>query len=123
MNPMEIIALVISILVLLKALVFLFNPKWLTKLLETMSGYTTFLTTSVSIVILALGAYLVMFMGPVFLIVAAMFGMMTMALVLVMSPKLYLMFGKEILKDRKRLIPVFFVWVVLAVWTLWALFG
>ena len=122
MNPMEIIALVISIMVLLKTITFLFNPKWLSKLLEKMSGHTTLQSVFISIFVLALGTYLVLFLGPVYLIVASLFGMMTIALVLVMYPKLYLQFGKEILKDRRKLIPVFLVWGVLAVWTLWNLF-
>ena len=123
MNPMEIIALVISIMVLLKTITFLFNPKWLSKLLEKMYSYTKVLTIFVSIVILALGTYLLMYMGAVMLIVAALFGMMTIALVLVMYPKLYLKFGRDILNDKKKLIPVFLVWGILAVLTLWKLFG
>jgi hypothetical protein len=123
MNPMEIIALVIAILTLLKALVFLFNPKWLAKMLEGMHKHITLLGVFVGIVILALGIYLGLLLGPVTLIVASLFGMMTFALVLVMSPKLYLKFGKEILKERKRLIPVFLIWGILSVWTLWVLFG
>jgi hypothetical protein len=123
MNPMEIIALVISIAVLLKIIVFIFNPGWLTKLLEAMHKYITLQMTFVSIFILVLGAYLIWFIGPVFLTVAALFGMMTFALTLLMYPKLYLKFGKDLLKDRKRLIPVFVVWGILAVWTLWTLFG
>jgi ribose/xylose/arabinose/galactoside ABC-type transport system permease subunit len=123
MNPMEIIALVISILTLLKIIVFLFNPRWLMKLVESMHKYIVLQAVSVSIFILALGAYLVMFLGVVNLIVASLFGMMTFALVLLMSPKLYLKFGKDIIKNRKALIPVFLIWGVLSVWTLWTLFG
>jgi len=123
MNPMEIIALVISIITLLKIVVFLFNPKWLMKLVESMHKYIVLQAVFVSIFILALGTYLVMFLGVVNLMVASLFGMMTFALVLVMSPRLYLKFGKDIIKNRKALIPVFLIWGVLAVLTLWKLFG
>ena len=123
MNPMEIIALVIAVLTLLKVLVFMFNPKWLTTMLEVMHKYIILLGIFVTAAILALGIYLVLFMGPVMLIVAALFGMLTFALVLVMSPKLYLKFGKDVIKNRKALIPVFVVWGVLSVLTLWKLFG
>ncbi len=123
MNPMEIIALVIAVLTLLKVLVFMFNPKWLTTMLEVMHKYIILQGIFVTAAILALGIYLVLFMGPVMLIVAALFGMLTFALVLVMSPKLYLKFGKDVIKNRKALIPVFVVWGVLSVLTLWKLFG
>jgi ribose/xylose/arabinose/galactoside ABC-type transport system permease subunit len=93
------------------------------KLVESMHKYIVLQAVSVSIFILALGAYLVMFLGVVNLIVASLFGMMTFALVLLMSPKLYLKFGKDIIKNRKALIPVFLIWGVLSVWTLWTLFG
>jgi len=123
MNPMEIIALVIAIAVILKALMFMFNPKWLTSLMDIMHKYIVLQAVAVSIITLALGIYLYLFMGPVLLIVAALFGMMTFAIVLVMSPRLYLKFGKDVIKNRKALIPVFLVWGVLAVLTLWKLFG
>jgi len=123
MNPMEIIALVLAIITLLKIVVFLFNPKWLMTLVESMHKYIVLQAVAVSIVTLALGIYLYLFMGPVLLMVASLFGMMTFALVLVMSPKLYLKFGKDIIKNRKALIPVFLIWGVLAVLTLWTLFG
>ena len=123
MNSMEIIALVLSIITLLKILLFLFNFSWLNKIVDKMYKYTTFLTVSVGVFIIVLGAYLVMYIGPVFLMVAGMFGMMTIALVLLMYPKQYLKFAKEILKDKKRLIPVFVVWGVITVLTLWKLFG
>ena len=123
MNSMEIIALVLSIITLLKILLFLFNFSWLNKIVDKMYKYTTFLTVSVGVFIIVLGAYLVMYIGPVFLMVAGMFGMMTIALVLLMYPKQYLKFAKAILEEKKRLIPVFVVWGVLAVLTLWKLFG
>lgn len=123
MNSMEIIALVLSIITLLKILLFLFNFSWLNKIVDKMYKYTTFLTVSISVFIIVLGAYLVMYIGPVFLMVAGMFGMMTIALVLLMYPKQYLKFAKAILEEKKRLIPVFVVWGVLAVLALWKLFG
>ncbi len=123
MTPMEIIALVLSIAVLLKALLFLFNPGWIMSLLKTMHKYIVLQSMFVSIAILALGIYLLYFVDPVFLIVTSMFGMMTFALVLLFNSKLYLSFGKEVLKNRKALIPTFLIWVILAVWTLWKLFG
>ena len=123
MNPMEIIAVIISIAVLLKALMFMFNPKWLTSLMNIMHKFIVWQAVLVSIITLALGVYLYLFMGPVMLIVASLFGMMTFAIVLVMSPRLYLKFGKDVIKNRKALIPVFLVWGVLALLVLWKLFG
>ena len=67
MNSMEIIALVLSIITLLKILLFLFNFSWLNKIVDKMYKYTTFLTVSVGVFIIVLGAYLVMYIGPVFL--------------------------------------------------------
>jgi hypothetical protein len=123
MNSMEIIALVLSIITLLKILLFLFNPKWLPRIVDGMYNYITFFTILISAFVLALGTYLVLYMGPVMLMVASLFGMMTIALVLLMYPKQYLKFAKVILNEKKRLIPVFVVWGVLAVLTLWKLFG
>jgi len=123
MNSIEIIALILCIMTLLKIVLFLFNPGWLTKIVDGMYNHMSFFTISVIVFILILGTYLVMYIGPVFLMVAGMFGLMTIALVLLMYPKQYLKLAKVILNDKKRLIPVFVVWGVLAVLTLWKLFG
>ena len=122
MNAVEIISLIVAVLVLLKLVVFIINPKWLGKIAEKMLKQSMVTT----ILILIFGIIVAYFVFTSLTIVQALpaiiLGHMILALVIIQYPKIYKSFTKVMLKDRKKAWLVWAIWVVLAVCTLYVLF-
>ena len=123
MTPIEILALVFAVIILLKALVLIVSPK------KSLKKSMYFFERPA----LAIGAYVVMLLVTGYIVINALgivitfaamtFGISLIGLSLVMYPKPVMKLSKTMLKDRKRLLLVLVIWIVLAVWTLYTLFG
>ena len=123
MNAMEIITLVVAVLVLLKFIVFLINPKWLGKMAEKMLQKSMIMTTALLIFGIVVAYYVFTSITIVKALPAIILGHIILALVIIQYPKVYKNFAKIMLKDRKKSWLVWLIWIVLAVWVLVYLFA
>lgn len=122
MNVVEGLALLFAVIVLIKFVVFLINPRSLPKALEQMFEHIwlwTLVTLALSILV---GYYLITALGIVTVIATFWLSHLLVGLAFLQFPKSSLKLAREMLKHRWRLVLVFIFWLVLAVWTLWVLF-
>ena len=122
MNPMEIISLVISILVLVKLLLFIVKPKILSDVGTKMSKNNKVITWSILAAIVVVGYYVLSSLTVVQVLPAIMLGHMILALSLFQYPKMYNAFIKEVFKDTSKTWLVWLIWAGLSLWALYTLF-
>lgn len=123
MTPMEILAVVLAVIILLRALVLIISPK------KALKKAIYFFERPE----LAIGAYIVMLLITGYIVINALgivnafaaitFGISLIGLSLIVYPKPVMKLTKAILKDRKRFLLIMVIWVALAVWTLYTLFA
>ncbi|MBW2982235.1 hypothetical protein KY343_05120 [Candidatus Woesearchaeota archaeon] len=122
METIEILALVFAVLIVVKMLVNLINPKWsmknATKVMKNenlaIAAYVLFAVVTGFIVIKALGI--------VNTLAAVVFGASLIGLSLVTDAKTMISLKKAVLKDKKKIILTLIVWAALALWALFALY-
>ena len=123
MRPIEIIAVISAILILLKTLMFLINPKKALKIREDILNKTVLLTGMYAVLLIVVGYFVITEISIVNTFAGLIFGILLMGLSLVIYPKAMINLVKAIAKDRKKLILPMIVWVVLSIWVLYAVFG
>lgn len=125
MTPIEIIAFILVLLVLVKLIVILINPKSWQKTTQALIG-KPILTIVVSLVLAAVVLYYLLAELTIVQIFAVMaFLALLMMLSMAAYSKEFLTMAKKILKDRSALkkcwLPIA-IWIVLMLWVLYALF-
>jgi hypothetical protein len=123
MTPVEIIALIFALVVLLKMVLLLFiKPDAMLKLAEKMFKRKGFMIALFLVLIVVLGAFLLGEMSIVQIMAAGLFGIFVYALIFALYPEEYLKLVKATMHQKKKAWLYFVVWVVLALWVLYALF-
>ena len=123
MTPVEIIALIFALAVLVK-MVFFFvvGPKKWLNFADKMFKKTVLLNSVILLIAVVLLAFLLQEVNIIQIWVAALFGMCLMALVFVNYHKGYLEIIKEIFKDRAKSWLIWAIFALLSIWVLYALF-
>lgn len=122
MNVMEILSLIIAIIVLLKLIVFIAKPKWLSKMANAMVKKNKLMVTLIIVFLIVFGYIVFTNLTIIQALPVILLGHMILALVMVQYPKIYSNFSKAIFKDRKKSWLVWAIWVVLSLWALYVLF-
>jgi len=122
MTPIEIIALVFALAVLIKAVTFLIFGKKMVKYAEKMIKQTTVLMIMFLVLLIVIGYYVISALGIIPVAAAVLFGHALIGLMFVQFPKVYTMMAKKFFNDRPRLWLLFLPWIILAVWVLIELF-
>ncbi|MBW2992757.1 hypothetical protein KY345_06080 [Candidatus Woesearchaeota archaeon] len=124
MTPVEIIALVFAVAILLKALMFLLiKGKPYMKLIDKVFEKKALMPVLVLVLLVIVGYYLLLEMSIVQIYAAGLFGILVYGLALVLYPKALTKFMKAVLKNKSKLWLSVVIWVVLAVWVLLKLSG
>ena len=122
MEIIEIVALIAAVLLIIKAIVNLAKPKLAIKRAEKILQNEA-LAIGLYIALAVITGYIVITaIGIVNAFVAVLFGASIVGLTLIMYPQEVLKLTRKMLKDRNRMIFPMIVWVVLALWTLYALY-
>jgi hypothetical protein len=125
MDPIEIIAVIVAVIILLKALMLLFVPS---KSLVRMSKKWLTDNHSVSlflqlVAVVVVGYYVFSLISVVTIAVVVLFSSLVFGLMLNMYPKGVTSFVAEIMKNKKYILLMYGVWVAFAVVILWVVFG
>ncbi|MFC1686742.1 hypothetical protein ACFL0E_00085 [Nanoarchaeota archaeon] len=118
MEIIEILAVVLAVLILVKTIVILMKPKRLMDLGEKVANQTFLLTTIITIFMVVVGYYVVSSVGIVSLMAVMLFSNLLMGLLLIQYPKSYLTLSEDILNNRKKTWLPLLVWLALSVWVL-----
>lgn len=127
MTPIEILATIFAILVLVKLLIVAINPKVWMKVAEAiLSNYT--LTTAVYLILAVIvGYYIFANLNIVQVAAAMLLTSVLMGLTLVAYSKTMLKVAKEILGTRSDMFRkawlAILIWVAIAVWVLYTVFA
>jgi hypothetical protein len=122
MEIIEIVALIAAVLLLIKAIVNLAKPKLAIKRAEKILKNEA-LAIGLYIALAVITGYVVITaIGIVNAFVAVLFGASIVGLTLIMYPQEILKLTRKMLKDKKKMTFPMIVWVVLALWTLYALY-
>jgi len=123
MNPMEIISLVIAIMILLKLIVFIAKPDWLSKMASYILKMNNKVFVGLILVLIVVVGYFVLTTLTITqALPAILLGHMLLALLLVMYPKAYNNLTKVVFKDRKNSWLMWLIWAGLSLWVLYVLF-
>jgi len=122
MTPIEIIALVFAIIILVKAVMVFFNANPMMKFVEKIYDKTVLLTAVYLVFLVIVGYFLLMELNIAQVFAAALFGIMLYALVLIQYPKELLSFSKKALKNRRKAWLPWLIFIFLALWVLYMLF-
>lgn len=122
MSPIEIIALVFALAVLIKGVTFLILGKKMVKYAEKMIKQTSVLMVVFLVFLIVIGYYVISALGIIPVVAAVFFGHALIGLMFVQFPKVYTMMAKKFFNDRPRLWLLFLPWIILAVWVLIELF-
>lgn len=122
MNPIEIIALIFALAVLIKTITFIFiDPKSSLKLAEKIWKKTGTILPSIFFIILLviLSYFLLIQLTIVQIFAASLFGIALYKLLLAQYPKPFLRFAQEVLKNKQKLWLPGLIWIILALWVLY----
>ena len=122
MTPVEIIAVIFAIVVLVKVvLLYFIDAKPIVKHIESMSKIKVLLPTILLVVAIFVGAFLMndINVNPATLFVGALFGILVNGLTFVVYPKEMIKVAETIFKDKKPLWLSMVVWVILALYVLY----
>jgi hypothetical protein len=122
-GAVEILAGALAIGILLKTLVNLINPKWGMKRAKMIMKNQALLIGIYIVFAAAAGYIVISAIGIVNTFAAVVFGASLIGLSFMMYPKEALKLTTAMRKDRKKMILALIVWLVLAIWTLYALFA
>ena len=124
MTPIEIIAVVFSIIILVKfVFIMLIKPKGILQMIKKMYMQKALMTIMVLVMIVVLLKYLLLELTVPQIFVAAVFGMMLYALLLVQHPKTLFAFAQGVLKEQHRSWLPWLIFLGLSVWVLYSIFG
>jgi len=123
MTPVEILSVIFAILILIRALLLLVSPKIALKRAEFFLNKPALLMVIYIIFIVVIGYFVISALGIVNTFAALVLGASLIGLILVIDPKAAMKFSKAMVKNRKKLLSVMVIWVVLAIWVLYAVFG
>ena len=122
MTPIEILALIVVVLAVIKLIVFLINPKhWLKVVEKTFCGcvWMQLLFVVWAVVVLWI---LLTELTIVHIFAAMLFLMPLMALGYASYPKETLVWAKKIISDKQLMKKTWLIWVIWIVLMLWALY-
>jgi hypothetical protein len=124
MTPIEIIALIFAIAILLKLVLFfwVFKPAMVKNIVEKMFKKTILLTVCFLILAAVLLGLLLQELNIFQIVTASLFGMLVFGLTLVMYPKSYMKLVDDVIEHKKKAWLPWLVFVLLAVWVLIATF-
>ncbi len=122
MSAIEIIAVIVTISVLLKTVMFLVNPTPLKRWAEVMMGKACLMQGVMLAFIVIVGYFLLTNLTVVQVVASMVLGHFLMALLLLQYPKIYKKMIVEIFKEPRKMWLPFLIWIILAVWTLWVVF-
>ena len=123
MTPIEILAVIFAVVILVRAVAILVKPKKFIKLaVKVMENKPLVIGISVVTAVI-IGYFAITALGVVNVFVASMLGIALVGFTLMMYPKLMVKITRAVLKDRKKLILPLIVWVAFAVWVLYTLFA
>lgn len=123
MTPTEIIALIFAIIILIKAIFVPFvSAKWLMNLVKKMFSNSIILSICFTVIAVVLGYFLLQELSIVQIMASSLFGLMLFALIMAAYPKGYLKLADVVVKDKKKAWFASLVFLVLALWVLYALF-
>ncbi len=124
MSPVEIIALIFAIVILLKMIMLsVVKPKFVIKKMNMMTENKALMPVLLVVVAAIIGYFLMQELTAAEILAASVFGILIYASVLVMYPKQLTKLMKAILKDKKNLWLAVVLWVAVAVYTLYTMFG
>jgi hypothetical protein len=124
MNAVEIIALVIAIVILLKVLMLLvIKPKSFLGMLEKVYKQRTLMSAIYLVLIVVTTYYLLQHLTIVEILAASMFGVFLIGLALIQYPKRMMRFFNQVLKNKEKMWLSWILWIVAAVWVLIELFA
>ncbi len=118
MEIIEILAVVLAGLILVKTIVILIKPKRLMDLGEKVANQTFLLTTIITILMVVVGYYVISSVGIVSLMAVMLFSNLLIGLLLIQYPKSYLTLSEDILNNRKKTWLPLLVWIALSIWVL-----
>jgi len=123
MSPTTILALIISVIILLKMfIVFVIRPKWMMSMVKSMARYNKY-TSGILFVIAAFVGYIVLGeINIIQLFVAAFFGMALFGLFVLPFDKTYIALAQEGIKERHKVMIPMGIMILLSIWTLIAIF-
>ena len=120
MTGMEIIALILAIIILVKFIVLSFiSKKSLERSLKKWVKRTNFLTILISILIIVLFYFMAIELTVSQILVTTVFGMLVYMLVIVQNPKIALKFAEESIEDKTH---TWVSWTILIILSLLVLF-
>ena len=126
MSPIEILALIFSILILVKILAAFINPKSNLKLAEMMLEGTGVLRVIYLVLLAVVGYYLLWELTIIQISAVMLFALILVALVFIPYHKHALEIGRDLVKSRKKMLKhnwlQMLIWAAIAVWTLVAIF-
>lgn len=124
MTPVEIIALVFAIICLVKPIVvFSMDQKKILNLVKGMFKNPVLLSVVFTAIAVVLGYFLLQELTIVQVFASALFGLCLFGLIAAAYPEGYLKLADFVVKNKARAWYLTLVFIVLAVWVLYHLFG
>jgi len=120
MTGMEIIALILAIIILIKFIILSFiSKKSLERNLKKLVKRTNCLTIVISILIIVLFYFMAVELTVSQILVSTVFGMLVFSLIIVQNPKIALKFAEESIEDKAH---TWVSWTILIILSLLVLF-
>jgi ABC-type transport system involved in multi-copper enzyme maturation permease subunit len=124
MTPIEIIAVVFSIVILIRSIIFLSTkPQSLVKAMEKMFPKTTLLTIMFLVVGAVVSYYILQELTIAQVMASILLGLILVGLVIVQFPKEFLNLAKAIVENKGKVWLSGIIIVALAIWVLVDVFG
>ena len=124
MTPVEIIALIFALAVILKLILFYtIDPKKWLKFMEKFFNKIALMNVLMLLFAVVILAFLLQEINIIQIWVAALFGMILYGLVMVYYHKGYLKIVDQVFKDRKKAWFIWLVFLAMSIWVLYALFA
>jgi len=123
MTPVEIIALIFAIGIVIKAItVHFIKPKTLNNIVKKYMTNTMMMSVLCTVLAVVIGYYLLLELTIVQIFASGTFMMMLAALLVAAYPKGYQKLAEEVTKNMKAAWYPMLVWLGVAIWVLYTLF-
>jgi hypothetical protein len=126
MTPIEILAAIFAILVLVKLLTAAINPKLWMKVVESILSHTAFITIVYCLLAVVIGYLIFTSLNIVQVAAVMLFTSVLIGLGLAPYSKTILTLGKEMIGTRSEMFRktwlAILIWIAIAVWTLYEVF-
>jgi len=125
MSPIEIIALIFALAIILKLVFFwfLFKPKFVMKIIDSVFKKTILMSVIFMGIAVVLLYFLTAELNVMQIVSAALFGMMVFGLMIIQYPNAYKKLAEDVMKHKEKAILPWIIFVLLAVWVLYAMFA